>query len=333
MKAVQMTAVGGPDVLQIREVPDPEIRTGTEVLVRLKAAGINPVDAKQRGRGTWYPSDLPSILGIDGSGVIEAVGAVVKGFKKGDEVFFAHGGFGKQPGNYAEYTVVEERFLAHKPTSISFAEAAAATSSCITAWECLFYLGQLDKGQSVLVQAGAGGVGHIVVQLAREKGARVCTTVNNDEKATLVKKLGAQNVIYYEKTDFVGETLQWTDRKGVDLAIDLVGKEAFFRSFSAVRFYGTIVTLLGPDPKFTDWQEARLRNQQVKFYLMLTPMYYDLIEHQKRQTEILKECAKLMSNKKLSIHISKTFQLEEAAEAHRSIETGETMGKVVLLID
>jgi NADPH2:quinone reductase len=332
MRAVQMTAAGGPEMLQLREVSDPQIQSKTETLVRLRAAGINPVDAKQRGRGPWYPGALPVILGIDGAGIVEEVGQDVKSVKRGDEVFFAHGGFGKLPGNYAEFTVVEERFLAHKPSAVSFVEAAAATSSCITAWECLFYLGQLQRGQHVLIQAGAGGVGHIAVQLAREKGARIATTVNTEQKAQLVRECGADRVIFYEEEDFVEQTLEWTTGNGVDLTIDLVGKETFYKSFSATRFYGTIVTLLGPDPQCANWQEARLRNQQVKFYLMLTPMYYDLVDQQVRQTKILGECARMMAEGKLRIHVSKTFPLEEAAHAHRLIETGDTIGKVVLEI-
>jgi NADPH2:quinone reductase len=332
MKAVLMIEAGGPEVLELREVPSPRIHSPTEVLVRLRAAGINPVDAKQRGRGTWYPGELPAVLGIDGAGVVEEVGADVKSVRPGDEVFFAHGGYGKEPGNYAEYTVAEERFLALKPEAVSFAAAAAAPSSCITAWECLFYHGGLSEGQSVLVQAGAGGVGHVAVQLARLKGARVATTVNTEEKASLVRGLGAEKVIFYEREDFVEETLEWTGRQGVDVAIDLVGKETFFRTFTAVRFYGTIVTLLGPDQKFGSWQEARLRNQHVGFYLMLTPMYYDLIEHQHRQTEILKTCAEFLKRGELAVHVSRRFRLEDAAEAHRYIETGETTGKVVLEI-
>jgi NADPH2:quinone reductase len=136
MKAINMTAAGGPEVLKYQEVPDPQIRSGTELLIKIKAAGVNPVDAKQRGRGTWYPGNLPAILGIDGAGIVKERGKDARQFNIGDEVYFAHGGIGKQPGNYAEYSVVEERFAARKPRSVSFAEAAAAPSSCITWSHC-----------------------------------------------------------------------------------------------------------------------------------------------------------------------------------------------------
>ena len=333
MKTVYMTAAGGPEVLHYADAPDPKIGSATEVLVRLKAAGLNPVDVKQRGRGTWYPSTPPVILGIDGAGVIERAGAGVKRFRPGDEVFFAHGGYGKEPGNYAEYAVVEERFLARKPKGVSFAEAAAAPSSLISAWEALFTHGRLGKDETVLIQAGAGGVGHLAVQLAREAGARVAATVNTDEKAELVKALGAERVIFYEKTDFVKECLDWTGGAGVDFAVDLVGGKSFFRAFPALRFYGRIVTLLGPDPKSADWTEARMRNLTVSFYLMFVPMYYGLDAHIERQAGILASCAELLERGKIRVHVSVTFPLREAAEAHRLLEKGDTTGKIVLVMD
>jgi NADPH2:quinone reductase len=336
MKTVYMTAAGGPEVLSYADAPDPHIKSPTEALVRLKAAGLNPVDVKQRGRGTWYPSTPPVILGIDGAGVVEKTGAGVKRFRPGDEVFFAHGGFGKEPGNYAEYAVVDERFLARKPKCVSFAEAAAAPSSLISAWEALFLHGKLQRGETVLIQAGAGGVGHLAVQLAREAGIRVCTTVNTEEKAELVKALGAERAIFYEKTDFVKECLEWTGGAGVDCAVDLVGGKSFFRAFSALRFYGRVVTLLGPDPKSdpksADWTEARMRNLTVSFYLMFVPMYYGLDAHIERQAGVLASCAELLDRKEIGVHVSRTFPLREAADAHRLLEKGDTTGKIVLVM-
>lgn len=333
MKAVQLVKTGGPENLHYGDVPAPEIESESAVLVRVKAAGINPVDIKQRGRGTWYPSELPAILGIDGSGIIEKTGSKVTRFNEGDEVYFAHGGVGKEQGNYAEYTVMEERFLAPKPKSLSFAEAAGAPSSLITAADSLFQHGQLRKGETVLIQAGAGGVGHLTVQMAVVHGARVATTVNTNEKAELVRSLGAEKIIFYEKKDFVEETLEWTNNRGVDLAVDIVGKKTFFDTFRAVRYYGRVVTLLGPDPDHADWMEARLRNLAVSFELMPSPMFYDLIDQQERQTQVLRDCTQLFEQGKLRVVASRTYALREAPDAHRYIEKGETMGKVVLLMD
>jgi NADPH2:quinone reductase len=333
MKTVYMTACGGPEVLSYTVAPDPTVETPTDVLVRVKAAGLNPVDAKQRGRGTWYPGKLPAILGIDGAGVVEKIGRAVKRFAPGDEVFFAHGGYGKEPGNYADHAVVGERFLARKPEGVSFVEAAAAPSSLITASEALFFHAKLQKGETVLIQAGAGGVGHLAVQLAREAGARVITTINTEEKAKLAKSLGAERAVFYERNDFVKECLDWTGGAGVDCAVDLVGGKSFFRSFSAVRFYGRVVTLLGPDPKSADWTEARMRNITVSFYLMFVPMYYGLDAHIDRQAEILASCAGLLERKRIRVHVSGTFPLREAAEAHKLLEKGDTTGKIVLVMD
>jgi NADPH2:quinone reductase len=325
-----MMSPGGPEVLAFGEVPVPALRSGTEILVRIRAAGVNPMDAKQRGRGTWYPGTLPAILGADGAGIVEEAGPGVRSFRPGDEVYFVHGGLGKEPGTYAEYTVLEERFAARKPANLSFTEAAAVPLSLITAWEALFELGRLGKAETVLIHAGAGGVGHLAVQLAALHGARVCTTVSTQGKEDFVRALGAEKVIRYRERNFVEETLAWTNAAGVDLALDLVGGRTFYQTFGAVRFYGRMVTMLGPDPKYADWQPARLRGLTVSFYLMFSPGYFNLVDHQKRQTGVLERAAELFEKRKLSVKVSRTYPLREAAEALRAIERGDTAGKIVL---
>ena len=251
----------------------------------------------------------------------------------GDAVYFAFGGVGKDPGTYAEYVAVEERFVAPKPKSLSFAEAAAAPSSLITAWDALIHLGKLQEGETVLIQAGAGGVGHLAVQLASLRGAHVCTTVNTAEKAEFARSLGAEKVILYTEKSFVEECCAWTGGKGVDLAIDLVGGPTFFQTFDAIRHYGRMVTMLGPDAKSANWQSARMRGLTVSFYLMFSPMYFDLIEHQKRQTEVLSQAVSLFESRQLFVRVARTFPLREAASAHSAIERGDSMGKLVLTFD
>ena len=332
MKAVLMTAPGAPDVLTLQEVEPPRISKGDEILVRLKAAGVNPVDTKLRSRGTYYPDRLPTILGCDGAGVVESIGTEVTRFKVGDEVFFCNGGIGGHPGNYAEYAVVNENFAAAKPKSISFAEAAAAPLVLITAWESLFDCCELEEDNSVLIHAGAGGVGHVAIQLAKAAGARVCTTVSDDAKAEFVRSLGADKVINYRQEDFVKATLAWTDGKGADLGFDTIGGEILNRTFEAVRFYGDIVTLLQPDAN-TNWKVARLRNQRLSLELMLTPMHQGLFEVQSHHGEILDDCAELFESGELRVHVSHVLPLAEAAEAHRLIEKGGMMGKIVLVMD
>ncbi|HEY9802443.1 MAG TPA: zinc-dependent alcohol dehydrogenase family protein [Leptolyngbyaceae cyanobacterium] len=332
MKAVVMTAPGNPQVLQLQEVPNPAVPVGsTELLVRLVAAGINPIDTKLRKRGTFYPEQMPAILGCDGAGIVEAVGAGVQRFRVGDAVYFCNGGLGGHQGNYAEYTVVDERFAAHKPESLSFAEAAGAPLVLITAWEALYERGRLEPGEKVLIHAGAGGVGHVAIQLAKLKGATVATTVSSEEKARFVRQLGADHVINYKQTDFAQAALDWTNGEGVDLAFDTVGGETFHQTFPAVRIYGDIVTILEPDAN-TVWKVARNRNLRIGLELMLTPMLLNLVEVQQHQGEILAECADWIDQGKLRIVVSHKFGLEDAAKAHQLLESGSIAGKIVLLL-
>ncbi|MBD2693357.1 zinc-dependent alcohol dehydrogenase family protein [Anabaena catenula] len=330
MQAVLMTAAGNPEVLQLQEVPKPT-PGNTELLVRLVAAGINPLDTKLRKRGTFYPEQMPAILGCDGAGIVEAIGASVQKFQPGDEVYFCYGGLGAHQGNYAEYTTVDERFVASKPKSISFAEAAAAPLVLITAWEALYERGKLEPGDKVLIHAGAGGVGHVAIQLAKLKGADVATTISSQEKANFVTQLGADKVIFYKETDFVQATLDWTNGEGVDLAFDTVGGEIFDKTFPAVRTYGDIVTILEPDAN-TVWKVARNKNLRIGLELMLTPMLLGNIEALQHHGEILQQCATWIDENKLKIQVSNTFPLKAAANAHQLLENGSITGKIVLLI-
>ncbi|MFA9461795.1 zinc-dependent alcohol dehydrogenase family protein [Thiohalorhabdus methylotrophus] len=331
MKAVVMPTPGGPEVLEEREVADPVRSDERDLLIRLKAAGINPVDTKMRGGGSYGSGGAPVILGCDGAGVVEEAGPGCQRFQPGDAVYFFNGGIGTEPGNYAEYTVVDERFVAAKPAALSFAEAAAVPLVAITAWESLFDRGNLQSGENVLVHAGAGGVGHMAIQLARRAGAEICTTVGSEEKAAFVRELGADKTIPYKEVDFVDAVLACSDQRGVDLALDTVGPEVLEASFPAVRFYGRAVTLL--DPKGISLKQARLRNLGVFLELMLSPLFFGLAEARAHQAKILGECARLFDAGELRIHLHRTFPLAEAAEAHRLLEEGHMQGKAVLTME
>jgi NADPH2:quinone reductase len=331
MKAILMTAAGSPDVLQPQDVPQPQIQHGKEILVRLQAAGVNPIDTKLRSRGTFFPNALPAILGCDGAGIVEAIGADVQSFRVGDEVYFCNGGLGGHPGTYAEYATIDERFAAHKPKTLSFVEAAAVPLVLITAWEALYDRGRLEAGRQVLIQAGAGGVGHLAIQLAKLAGATVCTTVGSPEKAEFVKRLGADEVILYKKTDAVQHVLDWTAGEGVDLAFDTVGGSTLSHCFAATRVYGDVVTLLAADPS-TDWKTARDRNLRVSYELMLTPMLKGMTKAQQDQAKILQQGARLLDQGELKIHLQQVLPLSEAATAHQWLEAGSTTGKLVLSI-
>jgi len=332
MKATVMTAAGDPSVLHYQDYPEPPIEAPTDVLVKLKAAGINPIDTKLRQRGTFYSDRMPAVLGLDGAGIVEAVGPGGRQFHIGDEVYFCNGGLGDHPGTYAEYAVVDEAFLAHKPATLSFAEAAAVPLVAITAWEALFDRGRLQSGQRVLIQAGAGGVGHVAIQLAKVRGARVCATVSTLEKATLAHNLGADVVIRYTEVDPVQSVLDWTEGKGVDLAFDTVGGAVLSQCFSATKIYGDVVSLLAPAAD-TNWKVARDRNLRFSFELMLTPLLQSLQAAQEAQTDILRQCARYIDQGDLKIHLARTFPLEQAAEAHHLLERGGFLGKLALVMD
>ncbi len=332
MKAVVMSSTGDPDVLQLQDVSQPSIRRDTEVLVRLKAAGINPVDVKLRRGATAYPLGEPAVLGCDGAGIIQQVGPSVTELAVGDEVYFCQPAFGARMGSYAEYAVVDQRILARKPESLTFEEAAAVPLVLITAWEALHDRGHIREGQHVMVHGGAGGVGHMAVQLAKLAGARVCTTVSSEQKAALVERLGADLPVFYKEENFTLAILDWTDEKGVDLCLDTVGGETFEHSFTAVRVYGVLVTLLQPAPN-TNWLVARQRNLRVSFELMLTPLYLGMEDAQRQQGQVLRSATKLFDDGRLHIHLAQTFSLKDAAEAHRRLEVGSTTGKLALTID
>jgi NADPH2:quinone reductase len=332
MKATVMTAVGGPEVLQATEQPDPGAPGPRQIRVRVHAASVNPVDTKLRARGTYYPDRMPAILGCDGAGVVQAVGGEVTRFRPGDEVYYCYGGIGGDPGSYAEFTLVDEAVVARKPATLSFEQAAALPLVLITAWESLHDRAGITAGSTVLIHAGAGGVGHIAVQLAKAAGARVITTVGSADKAAFVRELGADEVVNYRETDFVRAVLDLTGGIGADLAFDTVGGAVFQQSFTAVRPYGDVVTLLQPGPGM-DWKIPRLRNQRTSLELMLSPMYYGWSDALRHQGDILTEGAGLVDRGQLRVHLSDVLPLADAAEAHRRIEAGGMQGKLVLRVE
>lgn len=325
-----MTGTGSArEVLQLTEVPTPEISSPTQVRVQLLAAGVNPVDTKLRSRGLLVPDGLPAIPGCDGAGIVTDCGPAVTRFRAGDEVWFCHGGLGGAAGNYAQYTVMEESEAERKPVSLDFTAAAALPLVLITAWEALIDRARLSHGQTVLVHAGAGGVGHVAIQLAVSVGARVAVTVSNDAKARLASELGAEQVIRYTEQDFVTAVRDWTGGDGVDVVLDTVGGQVFRDSLPAVRPYGHIVTLLDPGTD-VNWKEARNRNLSVSFTLMLTPMLQHLPAARAHQGEILRQCAILVDSGKIRPVIHAVLPLSEAASAHELIEAGHVTGKIVL---
>lgn len=332
MKAILATAPGNTDVLQLRDIPKPDLPSPHHLRVKLAAAGVNPVDTKLRAKPAYHPDKLPAILGCDGAGVVESIGSAVTRFKVGDAVFFCNGGLGDEPGCYAEFTTLHEDHCAAKPKKLSMQQAAALPLVFITAWESLVERANLEAGQTILIHAAAGGVGQVAVQLARHLGARIAVTVSDDGKADIAHQLGAERIINYRSQDFVQEVLAWTDGRGADVVYDTVGGDTFLKSLDATRVGGKLVSILATAMTQADAQKARLRNLSLCYDLMLTPQVMNLHDERTRQRRILEQAAAMVDAGKLKVHVSHNLPLEQVAEAHRLIEAGGMIGKVVLVI-
>lgn len=330
-RALCMAAAGAPEVLEMRDVELPWPREDDDVLVRLRAAGVNPADAYFRGFGPYVGEAEGCVLGHDGAGVVEAVGAGVTRFEPGDAVCFCYGGIGADPGTYAHHAVVPENALTAIPDGISFEQAAALPLVFITVWESLQERAGLQQGESALIHAGAGGTGHIGVQVARQLGARVAATVSTREKADFVSKLGVERPILYPQEDFVQAVLEWTDGRGVEVVLDNVGAEVLQRSFQALAVYGRAVTLV-ETPCDTPEATAYNRNLSILNVMMLTPMWLGLRARVAEQAAMVAQGMAWLASGRIAVHVDRTFPLERGAEAHRHIESGHTTGKLVLSV-
>lgn len=324
-----MTAVGGPEVLVLAEVPEPELAGEHDVKLRLKAAGINPVDYKLRSGGI-LGGTLPAVLGWDGAGIVAEVGPAVTRFRRGDAVYFCDGGFGPTPGTYQEAKIVDERFLARMPERLSFEEAAGAPLVTITAWEAVRGRARVGDGQYVLVQAGAGGVGQMSLQICRLAGARVATTVTAGAKAELASSLGAELCIDYRTEDVRARLSGWTGMDGADIVHDTVGGKTFTSCFQLVRPYGDLVSNVESPWEDDAVREMHNRNLRVSFTWMPAPSVFGWPEHRKRQRRILEDAASSFDSGDLRVTVGATFPLAEAAAAHRALESGKVIGKAVL---
>ncbi|MGM0674739.1 MAG: zinc-binding dehydrogenase, partial [Spirochaetota bacterium] len=240
MKAMIVEQWGGPEVFQPKELPQPTAGPG-EVVIRVAATSVNPVDYKIRRGLIGVAPSLPAVLHSDVSGVVEAVGKGVDHLVAGDEVYAFAGGFQGWHGALAEYMATDARLVAKKPASLSFREAAAVPLVGITAWLALVDRARLAPSDHVLVHAGAGGVGHVAVQIAKAVGARVATTVSTPAKRDLVSKLGANDVIMYRDESVEDYVNRLTAGRGFDVVFDTVGGDNVGRSMEAARVSGHVL--------------------------------------------------------------------------------------------
>ena len=324
MLACVQDAIGQPLLVQSLPIPTPSVG---HVLVRVHAAGLNPLDTKIRaGQAEHARHPLPAVLGIDMAGVVEAVAADVEGFAPGDEVFGMTGGVGGVQGSLAQFAAVDAALLAKKPIAFSLREAAATPLVFITAWEGLVDRARVRTGQKVLIHGGAGGVGHVAIQIARAFGATVYAT-DRPEQANFIRELGAV-FIDHQRQPVHDYVRQYTDGEGFDIIFDTVGGQTLDDSFAAVRrYHGHVVSALGWGTHALAPLSFRAGTYSGVFTLMplLTGRYR---EHHGR---ILREAATLADAGKLRLRMdAKRFALAEAEQAYRYLESGEAKGKVVV---
>lgn len=311
MRAVVAERQGGPEVLQLREVPRP-VPGMTEILVRVRAAGVNPTDWKSRSGGGLPGKQFPAILGYDVAGVIEEVGPGVTMYQPGDEVL-GMPLFPVLPGAYAEYVAAPGRQFVRKPAALSFEEAAGLPLAALTAWQGLFDTAHLKSGQRVLVHAAAGGVGHLAVQIAKAAGAYVIGTASAG-KHEFVHALGADEMIDYRTQDFA-EVLR---EQQVDVVFDPIAGDYSMRSLSVLKDGGVLVSILPVEPEAMKAAQARG-----------IPADFTLVEPDRLGLTAIVD---LVEQGKLKVEIDSVFPLADAAEAHRHGETNRASGKIVLSI-
>ncbi|ACO33655.1 oxidoreductase, zinc-binding dehydrogenase family [Acidobacterium capsulatum ATCC 51196] len=320
MKAVQITALGGREVLNVRDVAMPTLRTG-QVLIRVCFSGVNFIDVYYReGK---YKTDLPFVPGAEGSGYIAGVGEGVVGFSEGDPVAW----YGPL-GSCAEYAAVDASMVIKISAGIPLSVAAALMMQGITAHYLAHSTFPLQEGHTALVHAAAGGVGHLLTQMAKRAGARVLATVSSEEKASIAKDAGASEVILYHDVDFDAAARNLTDGVGVDVVYDGVGKTTFEGSLRSLRPLGMLALYgasSGPVPPF---DLSRLSAMGSLF--ITRPMSFDYIRPHSKYVERTDAIFAMYQNRVLNVHVDTVFPLEEAAAAYELLESRRSKGKILL---
>jgi len=320
MQAIQVSQVGGPEVLTPVDVPVPSPQPN-EALVQIKAAGVNFIDVYFReGR---YPTPIPFINGQEGAGVVTEVGSEVTSLQPGDRVAYS-----SRLGSYAEYAAVPADRLVKIPAELDFEQAAAAMLQGMTAHYLLHSSYPLQKGQTALIHAAAGGVGLLLVQMAKAIGGRVIATAGTQEKAQLARDAGADECIVYTEADFETETKRLTNNEGVHVVYDGVGKATFDKDLNVLRPRGYLVLFGGSSGAVPPFDLIKLSQKGSLFITRPTLAHYTATreELEWRASDVLGA----ISRGELKLRIYKTYPLADAAQAHRDLEGRKTTGKLLL---
>jgi len=321
MKAIQVSHTGGPEVLTLVDIPVPTPKPN-EALVEIKASGVNFIDVYFReGR---YPAPLPFINGQEAAGIVTEVGSEVSDLKPGDRVAYT-----SSLGSYAEFAAVPAARLVKIPAELSFEQAAAAMLQGMTAHYLLNGSYKLASGETALIHAAAGGVGLLLVQMAKRIGARVIATAGTEEKAQLAREAGADECIVYTQADFEAETKRLTDGKGVHVVYDGVGKATFDKDLEVLRPRGYLVLFGGSSGAVPPFDLIKLSQKGSLFITRPTLAHYTATreELELRAGEVLVAIAK----GELTLRIHKAYPLAEAEQAHRDLEGRKTTGKLLLI--
>jgi NADPH2:quinone reductase len=321
MQAITIREHGGPDVLRLEEVPTPEPGPG-EVRVRVAAIGVNFIDTYYRTGA--YPAKPPFTPGNEAAGVVDAVGAGVRGLAKGDRVAFAN-----ESATYAEAVVGKPDGMVKVPEGTDLKLAAAVMLQGMTAHYLAHDTFPLGKGHVALVLAAAGGVGRLLVQIAKMRGARVLAATSSEEKAALARSAGADEIIFYRSADLAAEARRLTNGRGVDVVYDSVGKDTFEKSLDSLRPRGMMV-LYGQSSGAVPPQDPQILNRKGSLFLTRPRLAHytaDRAELEKRASDLFR----WIESGELDVRIDKTYPLADAAEAHRYLEAGRTRGKIILM--
>ena len=330
MKAYQVKEYNDNASFVETELDKPSIQPG-HVLVKVRATSLNPVDHKILTGDVGFNPDLPAVLHMDVSGVVVEIGQGINQFNIGDEVYGCAGGLqgnnGKLEGALADYMLVDAQLIAHKPKTLGLIEAAALPLVSITAWEGLFDRANIQKNDHVLIHAGTGGVGHIAVQLAKQHGAKVATTISSEEKSKMAQQLGVDEVINYKKESVANYVERLTQNKGFDVVYDTLGESNLDRSLEAARINGQVISTVGVNTH--DLSPMHVKGLTLHLVFMLLPMITGI--GRSHHGHILAQIAKMVDEGNIVplIH-EKRFLFNQVNQAHALFASGQHVGKILL---